>query len=460
MATYDDVFMKASLIHQSLWSDHKVRKGDRVIVLGNNSIDWVSTLFGSLSCGAIVSPLSPSNKFLPQIISQLQPKVVIDTNPTSQSKGISVTPVHRLTAHTHPKTLVNNNSHDDDIALVLYTSGTSSVPKGVPLSHHNIINNMSAIGNVIGENYVTHTDSSVNFLPWNHCYGITCELLYLTSKGGNILINSDINTLLTDFRNHNPTLLYGVPKLYYKLYNEMKHVPGFFLPYVRPYILGSNIRSATTGGASISKDVIEWYTTKLQVNLCQGYGMTECSPMVSLNPPHDNRIGSVGRLLDNVQVSFGENSEVLIKGSSVFKNYWGGDKIDNWFHTGDKGAIKDGHLYITGRIKEEYKLTNGKYIIPSIVENEILKSKAISQVFVWGADMPYNICLVRTKLSEEEAQREVIRACKNLSPYEIPRKVLLIDTDFTQDNQMLTAKMTLKRETIFSHYQEKIKSLF
>ena len=457
--SYEDVYYKATKMKSMLKKEFNVQSGDRVVILGKNTVSWVVTFFAALSSGALVVPLSSTNKVLPQILNQVEPKVIVSVDSSNTKSRYPLLQAEKeINRYCDTIELVTNPTNDN--ALVLYTSGTSGVPKGVVLSHKNILNNINGIDTMFGKDFVSSSDKSVNFLPWNHCYGLTCELLYLTSKKASIVINSDIKNVLRDFSSEKPNILFGVPKLYYKLYTQLKNYPQFLLPTIKNYILGNQLRCATTGGAEISEEVIDFFINKLDINLCQGYGLTEYSPMVSVNPPCDNRIGSVGRLLDNTDISFGKEGEIFIKGDSLFSHYYGQQGQTGWYDTGDKGYVKDEYLYITGRTKEEYKLLNGKFVNPSYVEKQILNSQFITQAFVYGLNKPYNVCLLRTTLSNSQALREVKRMCQKLSNYEIPRKVFILQEDFTIENDLLTAKMSMKRQKILEKYSKCIESLY
>jgi len=193
--------------------------------------------------------------------------------------------------------------------------------------------------------------------------------------------------------------------------------------------------------------------------------MTETSPMISLTDPNDITIGSVGKLLENVEIKFTDNKEILVKGPNVFQGYYGQNtnQID-WFSTGDTGYMKNNKLYLTGRIKEEYKLHNGKYVNPSHIENLLLQHPIFNQVLVYGNNRPYNIVLVslNSKMTEKECGKIIYELCikNNVESYEIPRKVHILKEEFSVVNGCLTQKLSMKRNIIEEKYKSIIESLY
>jgi long-chain acyl-CoA synthetase len=456
--TYDAMLQKTSTIFRLLTKECKVGPSDRVVLVGANSSVWAASMLATLASGAAVAPVSPRN-FTSDTVRALQPRVVIDLTNTGTKVPVPVPVITESTIseyHNH-QGVINIDVNSNQPAFVLSTSGTGGTPSQITLTHRNILSNLTSIDQRLAGS-IGPEDTSVSFLPWNHCYGLTCELLYMTSKGASVFINQDLRVLMRDLWREEPSVLFGVPRLYYRAHDFLQRVPPFLRPMAKRFFFGGKLTKASTGGAGISEDVIRFYRDSLGIDLCQGYGMTEASPMVALNVPWDNRIGSVGRVLDGVEVRIdhAKEKEILVRGDSVIQ--------EDWYRTGDTGYLdKDGYLFVTGRLSESYKLDNGRFINPARIENEILKSPLISQAYVWGLDRPYNVCLLRTSLtSSTEALREVARVCnKTLHPYEMPRRALLMqEDDFSVENGMMTPKMSLRRQTIHSKYGAALQRLY
>jgi long-chain acyl-CoA synthetase len=222
------------------------------------------------------------------------------------------------------------------------------------------------------------------------------------------------------------------------------------------------------GGSSISPQVIDFFY-KMGVPLYQAYGMTETSPLISISTPQSNKKGTVGKPLscnevfiikDNKEVSTNTIGEICVRGSNVMKGYFNNNVANNnaffyidgkesLLHTGDKGVIDtDGYLSVIGRIKEEYKLSNGKYVNPTEVEDIITTNiNSIQQIMIYGDGRDYNVAIVLSN-DNEATLLQKIQQIKTLRKFEIPRRILLIKEPFTIENHLLTQKMSLRRENI------------
>jgi long-chain acyl-CoA synthetase len=262
---------------------------------------------------------------------------------------------------------------------------------------------------------------------------------------------------------------------------------------------GGRLRFALSGGAALSMEVGD-FINKLGIFVCEGYGLTETSPIVSTNHPGARKLGSVGQPVPDVEViidtSVVENpdskdGEIVVKGPNVMLGYHGLPaetaeviREDGAFRTGDLGRVdEDGFLFITGRIKEQYKLENGKYVVPAPLEELLQLSPFISQAFIHGANKPYNIALIvpdkealtkwagneelggdYSALLEHEKTRQLFEAevkthSKAFKRYEQPRNFHLIAEEFSIDNGMLTPKMSLKRNVVLDHFQSELDGL-
>ncbi len=419
----------------------------------------------------------------------------------------------------------------------IYTSGTTGKPKGVLLSHSNIVSNLNGIATVFP---VDSSDISVSFLPWAHSFGQTCELHSMLSRGSAIAIAESVDKLLVNFAEVRPTVLYAVPRVFNKIYGglrkkiadagglkqalfdaamanaeckkeleargrsswwvDTKHDlfdKAIFVKVRERF--GGRLRYAVSGGAALSPEVGD-FIDKLGIFVCEGYGLTETSPIVSTNHPSARKLGSVGRPIEGVEVIIdrtvvededSNDGEIVVRGPNIMQGYHNLPEEtrevmtdDGAFRTGDLGRLdEDGFLYITGRIKEQYKLENGKYVVPAPLEELLQLSPLISQACIHGFNKPFNVVLIvpdRAALEKwageqgihgdydsilAHAKTQKLFAAqlklhsKDFKKYEQPRKFKLIAEELTVDNGMLTPKMSLKRNVVQDHYQTEIAEL-
>jgi long-chain acyl-CoA synthetase len=423
-----------------------------------------------------------------------------------------------------------------DTAGLIYTSGTTGNPKGVILTHANIASNISAIHEVFP---IDRQDRSLSFLPWAHVFGQTVELHTLVSIGASMAICESVERIIDNLAEVQPTLLFSVPRIFNRLYTAvqkqlsekpkpiqlmvqealkitakeragdrlrlrelalLKAVDGLVFAKVRARF-GGRLKYAFSGGAALSREVAE-FIDSLGVVVYEGYGLTETSPIATANIPGARKIGSVGRAIPGITVEIdpatGENrpapdgkgtrfeGEILVHGHNVMKGYLKRPEenaavftADGGFRTGDMGYIDpQGYLFITGRIKEQYKLENGKYVVPTPLEEALKLSPYVANVMVYGDNRPYNVALIVADVpsvrrwAETEHQRlpndvpsllkddrvrklfqgEIEKHAAAFKGFESVRDFALIDADFTADNGMLTPSLKLKRRKVVETY--------
>src|SRR6056297_1441416 len=416
----------------------------------------------------------------------------------------------------------------DDLATLIYTSGTTGMPKGVMLSHDNIASNVTAslkklpypVEDFKGKNVLS-------YLPLSHVFERMIEYMYL-NMGSRIYFIESIDQIRDDFTHVNPFFFATVPRLlekihtgvkvkgqemsglkknlyYWALYKTEDYDPenppsGFGaikqniadkLVYSKiRELFGTELKGMVSGGAALSPEVFK-FMNAIGFNCVQGYGLTETSPVITVQMPGEMRVGSSGKPLDNVQVKLADDKEVLTKGPHVMKGYYKNEEKteevftdDGWFKTGDIGEIDDdGFLFITDRKKSMFKLSTGKYVAPQNVENEISNSGFIDQIVVLGYQRKfcsaliipsYDNVLKRLKrdgytpdkpYSEDEKvrkliQKEVNKANKRLSPWETVKKFILLEEPLTIDSGELTPTMKVKRSVVKEKYKEKIESMY
>jgi long-chain acyl-CoA synthetase len=419
----------------------------------------------------------------------------------------------------------------EDLAGLIYTSGTTGMPKGVRLSHGNITSNVNAIHQVFT---FEPDDRSLAFLPWAHSFGQTCELHCLVSMGCSMAINDDVKNLVPNLAEVKPTVLYAVPRVFNRLYDgvnaQIAEKPGIIqwlfkhgmetanrkakgesvgaidqlLLGLADYLVFSKVRGrfggrlkyAISGSAALSPEVAS-FIDALGITVYEGYGLTETSPIATANWPGARKMGSVGKAIPGVSIQIDRtitgdpvHGEIIIKGPNVMQGYHNRHEEnaavlmeDRSFRSGDMGFLDpEGFLHITGRIKEQYKLENGKYVVPSPLEERLKLSPYIANVMIHGANKPHNVALVVPDLDalrgwaakhnvpvgdalRNERIRELIRAeidqlSRDMKGYERVKDFVLALEDFTTDNGMLTPTLKLKRRSVLERYGPDLDALY
>lgn len=425
-----------------------------------------------------------------------------------------------------------------DVCNFIYTSGTTGKPKGVILTHANVASNVSAVHEIIP---FSPDDRSLSFLPWAHSMGHTCELHCLLSMGASMGLNTSVDKLIDELAEVKPTVLISVPRIFNRIYDRVNAQMEDRPPIIRRLFqdamkaatkknqgkplttlerlelafadkiifskirgrFGGRLKYAFSGGAALSRDVAE-FIDNLGIVVFEGYGLTETSPIATASRPGERKIGSVGKPIPGVKIVIDtkaaagiagddkKQGEVLVYGPNVMKGYHNRDEEnravlldDGGFRTGDLGYIDEqGFLFITGRIKEQYKLENGKYVAPAPLEEHLKLSPFISNVMVHGQNKPYNVALVVpekeavTKFAAAEGlsgsyeellenervrtkvQEELERLGAEFRAFDKVKKFALIADDFTVENEMLTPSLKLKRRNVLQKWGEKIEKLY
>lgn len=370
----------------------------------------------------------------------------------------------------------------DATATILYTSGTTGEPKGVMLSHDNLLSNAAAALEGIGQQ---PDDTRLGFLPLSHIFARTCDLYTWILAGSQLALASSRDTVLADCHVIKPQILNGVP---------------YFFDRVRRYLqdqwaakgesheklslrdlFGGKIRFCCSGGAALPDHLYDFYLEH-DVPILQGYGLTESSPVISLSSETACRRGAVGKAVRDVQIRIAEDGEVLTRGPHVMQGYYRKPDAtvevirDGWLHTGDLGRLDDdGFLYITGRKKELIVTAGGKNVAPVYLESLLTEHPLIAQAVVLGDDEKFLTALIVVSNAEaggaEKQQstadelRGAIRAAIDeqlavVSRYEQIGEFTIVDRPFTVENGMLTPKLSLRRPMICAHYAECIDRMY
>ena len=429
--------------------DCNIKAGDRVLYKGCNSIEYVSWNLATNSLGAIWVPMYKEQSFshVNHIINDCNPKLYISDENNVDSIDNKITPSDED---------YNIHTNDWDLSTLIYTSGTSGKAKGVALTNANILANIDSISRRF-EDHKNQRMTSLNVLPWAHIFSLTTELYYNLLNNNAVAIAEDKTKFAKNLKEINPEYIYVVPKVLKLIKQKCEHlekVPfsNTIIPKALSYTLGGNIKTIFVGGAKLDEDVAIFFE-KHGFNPCEGYGSTETSPVVAVNHNIEPRdINSVGKILDNVEVKI-HNDEILVSGPSVMAGYWGLMSATNkalvqmdgkmWYKTGDSGYVTDDNfLYYTGRISDNYKLSNGKFVDVHVVETEVRKYVHDGNIVLWGNGLDYNVLITDVNISKNTLHN----INEGLDTFMKIKKI--IKTDTAQFENAMTPKLSIKRQQL------------
>jgi long-chain acyl-CoA synthetase len=422
------------------------------------------------------------------------------------------------------------NVKPDDIATIIYTSGTTGDPKGVMLSHDNIYSNVAASMKAIP---FGGRDTALSFLPLSHIFERMAGHYLMWATGTSIAYAESIEAVPVNMQEVRPTLVLSVPRLYEKMYARVLEtaLTGGFLKkkiffwgrdvadrwateklagknpggiIAQQYAIaqklvfsklkartGGRLRYFVSGGAPLSPEINKFFFAA-GLEILEGYGLTETSPVIAVNTPGNFRIGTVGKPIDGVEVKIAADGEILTRGPHVMKGYYNKPDAtreaidqDGWFHTGDIGELRDGFLAITDRKKDIIVTAGGKNIAPQPLENKVKTNKYVAQAVMLGDKRKFPSMLIvpnfdnlekwakrhnivwtdRAQLLrmpsihakiEQEVNRELIGAAH----FEVPKKIGLVEHDFSIERGELTPTQKVKRRAIDKNYKALIDSLY
>jgi len=533
------------------------KPGDKIVTMSNNRPEWNFMDMGMAQVGVIHVPIYANNserelkhifahseaRMLIVSSKELYDRVIKIANNTENIEKVwSIDPVEGVSnfneiielgkknkdVYYNDFTSIRDKINPDDLLSIIYTSGTTGLSKGVMLSHNNFISNVKATKDILpmGEGH-----RSLSFLPL--CHVLEREVNYLHQfKGIGVYYAENIDSIGENLREIKPHGFTTVPRVIEKLYDKImllgKELTGvkrklFFwavnlglryelngangwwyeqqLKLANKLIfskwreaLGGNIKVIISGGAALQPRLARiFYAAGIPIN--EGYGLTETSPVISVNHPQYPYIkfGTVGPVIDNVEVKIAEDGEILMKGPNLMKGYFKDpektkeviDK-DGWFHTGDIGELGEYNiLKITDRKKEIFKLTTGKYVAPQLVENKFKESPFIDQLMVVGEGEKFaaaiispdfevlhkwatknnvtyrdNVDLIENSKVLERFQKEVDRINATLSRHRQIKKFALTCRPWTPDTGELSPTLKLKRKQLKKTYKKKLDYLY
>ena len=532
-----------------------VEPGSRVGIISGNRVEWAAVAYAAYGLRAALVPMYESQQVTDWelVIRDAGVRVLFVANTAVRDKLAgrfkdmatlrhvvlldgpeTAEDTFRRLAATSARVPVQRPSAED-VAAFLYTSGTTAVPKGVILTHANIVSNVTA---VLGMVPVSPRHRTLSFLPWAHAFGHTVELHAVLAAGASMAMAEAIEKISDNLAEVRPTVLVAVPRVFLRVHASVSALlatkprpvrwlarrglelarrasvgqrlsfterllrrlaDGLIFSRIRQRV-GGQLEFAISGAAALPREVAEM-VDGLGIPVYEGYGLTEASPIVSANVPGHRKLGSVGRPLPDVRVEIdrsvtgaGQDGEIVVYGPNVMRGYHGRPDETRavlteagGLRTGDLGRLdEDGYLYVTGRIKEQYKLTNGKYVSPGVLEERLKLSPLVADVMVCGEDREHNVALVVPNLEAvrawaaragvpgdvEEAEAllrqplvvgkvaaEIEELSRGFRGYERIAAFSLLAEGFTQQNGMLTPSLKLKRRAIVARWRGELDRL-
>jgi len=523
-----------------------VAKGDRVALIAENRWEWAVTDFAIMAIGAVGVPLFPTLT-AEQTAAQLKDsgaRVVVVSTSELVKKVFSTrehTSVETMVAMEMKEplegvvnfsdALLTPPSQDfertlasvtaDDLATIIYTSGTTGDAKGVMLTHGNFAANLQATTALFG---FSEKDSCISFLPLSHVTARHVDYL-LYAKDVTIAYCGKVERLMPAFQAIKPTIFIAVPRLYERIRHSVEQKSAAspikkkilawaiktgrgghkaLLAGTQPTSLawkianklvyskvaaafGGRVHFFVSGGAPLGIDLANWFADA-GVPILEGYGLTETSPVISVNLPGSHKIGTTGKTMSNIECRIAEDGELEVRGPSIFKGYYQRPEAtaevidaDGWFHTGDIGNIDaEGYLSITDRKRELIKTSNGKFIAPQPIENKLKVSSLIGHAALQGDKRKFISALVTPNFVALEAaghtgdhgamvqqekvlalyQAEIDRVNAELAPFEKIKRFRLLPVEWTIETGELTPSMKLKRRVVAQKHAAEIAAMY
>ena len=525
-----------------------IARGDRVAILSENRHEWVVADFACLLLGAVVVPIYTtltaeqtayllqdsgaraifvsSQKHLEKVASILATTAVekiVLMDDVADSRSVRMAGI--MSSLPDPQLeSIGRSLQPGDLATIIYTSGTTGVPKGVMLTHGNMASNINfslfGLGFELGL-------SCVSFLPLSHVTA-RCVDLGLLYSGVTLAHLSQLDQLSQALLEVRPQILLSVPRVYEKIHAQTElHAAKFPAKQIYRWALrvgrthqaeilagtvprslswkladrlvyskiragiGGRVKTYISGGAPLGRPLAEWFAD-VGIRICEGYGLTETSPVIAVNNPSAHRMGSVGKPLGNVQVKIAEDGEILVRGPSVFQGYWNKPEetraafVDGWFKTGDIGKLdEDGFLYVTDRKKDLLKTSGGKFIAPQPIESSLKHNPLILEAVVVGDKRKFPAVVIVPNFAALEAwaqeqgvtfssREELIANAKvcacyegivaglnqELAQFEKLKKVALLAEEFSPANGTMTASLKIRRRAVEEHCHVQIEKMY
>ena len=525
--------------------------GDRVAILSENRPEWAVTDFASMLLHAADVPIYPTLtaeqtlailqdsgarlafvstvEQLKKVLAikdctAIEKVVVMDDVPTPEAIPMQAFMRNPDSGRDHEMDVCGKKVGPDDLATIVYTSGTTGIPKGVMLTHGNLATNLFYAADYFD---LAPGQIGLSFLPLSH---VTARHLdYVLFNSGVTIAYCPTFSLMPQYLAEiRPTIFVGVPRVYEKIRAKVLHdaaagfkrkicdwamgvgrshrdeilagkqptSPSWKLANVLVYskirrAMGGRVRGFVSGGAALGRDLAGWFAD-MGIRIHEGYGLTETSPVIAINCPKAHRLGTVGKVLANLECKIAADGEILVRGPSVFKGYWNKPEDtcnafeDGWFKTGDIGELDaGGFLTITDRKKDLQKTSGGKFISPQPIEMKLTNSAMVAYAAVFAEGRKFASAVLAPEFAalEEWAQARamsyasrqqliedpkvqalyeeiVAEVNKNLAQYETIKNFALVPDEFNIADGQLTASWKMRRRAIEERYRTQIEALY
>ncbi|MBQ0128483.1 MAG: long-chain fatty acid--CoA ligase [bacterium] len=547
-----------------------IQPQDKIAIISSNRPEWNMLDMAIQQIGAIIVPIYPtiSKEDYLFILNNCEAKMVILEGIAVMNKIEEILPntpnlklIYTMSdrqkypffqqllelgeTHHHPEELEQrrNNVKTGNCATIIYTSGTTGVPKGVMLSHSNLLGQLRGIQHTPAK----WSKTAFSFLPICHAYERVLVYMYQL-LGMSVYYAESLATIADNMKEIHPTMMTAVPRVLEKMYekivqngNKMKGLSGYIFRWavklterykidpderssfynlkikiadklvyskIREQLGAENFDIIVSGAASISQKVAGFFSA-IKMPVYEGYGMTETSPVicVSDNSKGGREVGTVGRALPGIELKINEQGEIICRGHNVMLGYYKNEELtkeiidkDGWLHTGDMGYIDDrGRLFITGRLKNLFKTSMGKYINPQVIEEKFSESKFIENIVVFGEGQKFaaalivpNFAYIKTWFAQQnkmnfnlkqnnkqnkldfttkeecikmkEVKDAISKEVKNYNTFfgetEQIKKFELVADDWTIENGIMTPTLKVKRKVVQQRYKNLIDSMF
>jgi len=507
---------------QAAFAREGLKPGDRVALCLHNRIEWVLFDQAALALGLVTVPLyfddRPENMVwclndsgarlllledaaqwpaLRHDVKSIERVICLRGEAATDDKLV---PVGTWLSSGASPAFTRSTAATGDLCTIVYTSGTTGRPKGVMLSHGNILSNVLASMHAI-PSYVS--DRFLSFLPLSHMFERTCGYYSAIWAGAQTVYARSISGLADDIREQQPTVLISVPRIFERIHSKMREAMPEGSPRRRlfetaadvgwrrirgeasvldrclwPLLkflvarklqarLGGRLRLIVVGGAAFAPHLARVFVG-LGLPIIQGYGLTETAPVLAANRAGDNDPTSVGRALEGIELRCEDNGELCARGPNIMLGYWNNPQAtaamidrDGWLHTGDIASVRGGRVYITGRLKDIIVLSNGEKIPPADAEQAILRDGVFEQVMVIGEGRPKLGLLAVSKIGDKE--QLLARAndqLRDFPGYAHICHIARLEQPWTVENGLLTPTMKLKRGEIEKQFAREIEEMY
>ena len=530
--SWEDVYLNINRLSEEI--SKYIKKDDRCLLVSENRPEWmISDLSIMLSQGITVPAYTTyTERDYEYIIDDCTPTIIIVSDKIQYEKIKNIIPkkdfikkvmffekIENINEEFNSNVQeifkkenhVIRNFYDlkvqrQDMACIIYTSGTQGNPKGVMLSHGGILNNCEGAYELL-KNFISKKPIFLTWLPLSHSYEHTVQFVQIV-VGAKVFYAESIDKLIRNMAESSPEVMTAVPRFYQNLYQKIntsfsktkgikkilinhtidlgkKRLNKQRLSIVQKFTdficnklvrnkiknqFGGNLKAFISGGGALDKEVGS-FLNAIGLPTLQGYGLTETSPVVSCNSIDEIKVETVGRPFKKNLVKIADDGEILVKGENVMLGYWKNKEETNkvlkngWLSTGDIGEFDGEFLKITDRKKDIIITPGGENISPIKIENDLNKSDLIEQSLVYGDNKPYLVSLIVLSQeyknnTEEQTQEEIDKINKNLSKIEKIKKFIIVKEQFTIENGLMNPTLKIKRYKIINTYKTELEKLF